>query len=745
MSMLSILLCVAMLIGSTFAWFTDSVTSGRNKITAGNLDVELYHSNPAVSEEEVKEGTELFLKADGKPINWEPGVIAYENFTVKNAGSLALKYELALSVYGKNATTANHSLDEVIKVAFYPGEFSGDRDAAQALDYGDLINTTKTGNIEAKGADNTFAVVLYWQPSDKDDLYNLKNDLTTNDKQALWIDLGVELYATQAVSESDSFGNDYDESADLPELPKHVAVSVTSPINDSAETVIEDEKNGVTATIPEGATTEDSLTLTISTEAATENSVTYQISLVDKEGHDVTLDKDAVIKLNIGAGLKNVTVKHNDEPMDKDHYSYDAGTGILTIEANHFSPFKVDFERDTAWDGTTVNTEWFSADKNEFTLGLTEELAGLAELVNNGTDFSKKTVTLGRSLDLGGKDWTPIGDDSKPFKGTFDGNGCTVENMKIKANNNNDTGFFGKIDAVTVKDLTIANSTIDGTGYSHVGALAGKLTNAGSKVTNVTIDSCTVSGSSYVGGLLGEGFQGTVDGCTLKNVTVNATSDYIGGISGQGYAKISNCTIDGCSITGHWKVGGIIGQDNEGTREQKGHTIKDTTVCGGGGDSVGLIVGFENSSSGNKTFTSCKMLNSTVKMNNTVSVDSCGGAIGSLYCTNATITFEDCHAEGINFETVDKKIDNAIKYLGCYIGGGYWRGYKGSTFVFNNCSASIGTVDCGMCEVSYVGAFIGDAGANTVNFTGENNTYGGSYDAIGKQTSATVSGAPTRQ
>ena len=108
MSMLSILLCVAMLIGSTFAWFTDSVTSGRNKIVAGNLDVELYHTNANIkAAEKVSEKTPLFVKEDGEAILWEPGVVAYENFTVKNEGTLALKYELALNVYGKNATTAN--------------------------------------------------------------------------------------------------------------------------------------------------------------------------------------------------------------------------------------------------------------------------------------------------------------------------------------------------------------------------------------------------------------------------------------------------------------------------------------------------------------------------------------------------------------------------------------------------------------------------------------------------------------
>ena len=88
-SVLATVLCAAMLVGTTFAWFTDSVTSGRNRIAAGNLDVELYHGDAL--DESVGEATDLFTNADGSAILWEPGVIAYENFKVANEGSLALK------------------------------------------------------------------------------------------------------------------------------------------------------------------------------------------------------------------------------------------------------------------------------------------------------------------------------------------------------------------------------------------------------------------------------------------------------------------------------------------------------------------------------------------------------------------------------------------------------------------------------------------------------------------------------
>ena len=137
-SVLSLLLCVAMLLGTTYAWFTDSVTSGKNTIVAGNLDVELYHGKALAVEEtdanKVKDATTLFTDANGDAIKWEPGVIAYENFKVKNVGDLALKYKLNLNIYDKNSLTTDsvkHDLSEVIKVAVIPNGFTGNRAEAQ--------------------------------------------------------------------------------------------------------------------------------------------------------------------------------------------------------------------------------------------------------------------------------------------------------------------------------------------------------------------------------------------------------------------------------------------------------------------------------------------------------------------------------------------------------------------------------------------------------------------------------------
>ena len=213
MSGLSVLLCVSMLMGSTFAWFTDSVESGINTIVAGNLDVELYNGLDNTADK-VNTSTELF------DIDfWEPGAMVYENLTVANEGTLALKY--ALSVKFANATTnANgDTLAEVLKVAVVPDGIADGTERAEleALDsYQPLASFVENGELIA-GESATYGIVIWWEPSDIDNDFNMNNE---NKGKFMSIDLGVALFATQMAYEEDSFGDDYD--ADAPMKPADV-------------------------------------------------------------------------------------------------------------------------------------------------------------------------------------------------------------------------------------------------------------------------------------------------------------------------------------------------------------------------------------------------------------------------------------------------------------------------------------------------------------------------------------------
>lgn len=223
MSIISLFLCFTMLLGTTFAWFTDSVTSMNNIIVSGNLDVELYHTNKNDTNEKVTSKTVLF---DDIAL-WEPGAVAYENFKITNEGNLALKYRLSL--LDVEATEYNgNKLTDVIKVGLIEGGFAPSDaavdDRTEAINkittWIDIDEFSKNGTLAANDDINTqgvtedeavYGIVLYWLPTDSDNDYNMNNGNTT----VLKIDFGVSLFATQLESEADSFGTDYDAGACL--------------------------------------------------------------------------------------------------------------------------------------------------------------------------------------------------------------------------------------------------------------------------------------------------------------------------------------------------------------------------------------------------------------------------------------------------------------------------------------------------------------------------------------------------
>ena len=243
------------------------------------------------------------------------------------------------------------------------------------------------------------------------------------------------------------------------------------------------------------------------------------------------------------------------------------------------------------WDGTAVAfTQGSGTKEDPWRIENAEQLAYLAQQVNNGTDYERNHFLLVSDLDLNGKEWTPIGTYGNPFWGGFNGGGHTITGMTITGDGDY-VGLFGECHNFTAASSYIKSVTVKGaniSGHSHVGAIAGEGANisdcysienticaawcvggiCGSLTGNISgcYNSSSVSGNSTAGGIMGsassERTVGVVEYCyNIGAVTVRQQDSSVGGITGASAHRynISNCLNCG-KITGNGKnVGGIAG------------------------------------------------------------------------------------------------------------------------------------------------------------------------------------------
>ena len=215
-SVTAIALCMVMLVGTTFAWFTDTASTAVNKIQTGNLDVELEYSKDCSDWKKATDTTKVF---EDNAL-WEPGHTDIVYLRVKNAGTLALKYTLGLyNLYegrGKNVAGKYYYLSSYVKLGVVEAtEKFADR-AAAITAVSPVAATIKTvgekgvvGATLNKGETKTYAMVIY-MPTEVGNEANPKN----NDPYwAAKLSYGIAVNATQAMSESDSYDNKYDETA----------------------------------------------------------------------------------------------------------------------------------------------------------------------------------------------------------------------------------------------------------------------------------------------------------------------------------------------------------------------------------------------------------------------------------------------------------------------------------------------------------------------------------------------------
>ena len=216
LSVLALILCCALLAGTTLAWFTDTASSGVNKIQAGNLDVAVEYSRDGTNWTDIQ-GTESLFGSD----LWEPGHTEYVYLKVSNAGSLGLKYKVLVTPVsengGINVSGSNFKLSDYLvfgttePVVACPSYTRETARAAAGTTMGLNQNgMQKVGEIKASEPDEYLALVIY-MPESVGNEANAKPGTTPPS-----INLGITVVATQLESEFDSFNNNYDGSAEYP-------------------------------------------------------------------------------------------------------------------------------------------------------------------------------------------------------------------------------------------------------------------------------------------------------------------------------------------------------------------------------------------------------------------------------------------------------------------------------------------------------------------------------------------------
>ncbi len=576
-SILAICLCLVMLIGSTFAWFTDTASTGVNKIVAGNLDVDIIGANDENHVEKLN-----FTKAasaGNEQLLWEPGCrYLTEGFRIANKGNLALKWKAQVNmdsiVNGKVVNTAKDGVSLLDVIDFYLVTSKDVNDMGTALD-------EFSGNLTAKT---------------NSDVYYIKGVMQTtagNDYQNLTLEgITITVLATQDTVEADSFTDQYDADAQYP-----VAASGSVTLGEgntvekevtivSAKKTEDGEQHVAKAVVPAGAVAETpdvkQMTLSVTNAAkpatltveSSQSSNTLEVKMIGLSENNTT---PITVSLFVGKGLEGFQLYHHNTAMtqkgsvaeigDQEYY-YDSATGIVTFKTKTFSPFTCVYNKGN-WSGSTGDGYSTPVDTENkvVTIATAEELALFAKQVTTDkVNYSGYTVNITNDIDLGANFWKPINAKGRMSGITINGNGHTISNMTVKDYTNSSgygAGFIGDTSgSITIKNITFTKANVtfgNHPYYGNIGGIVMGYTYGTTLFENVTVTNSTIWGYGKIGCLLGMGADPGVNvtfrNCVSKDNTIYGTYN-LGGLAGNiqrsragaDNAKVENCTVENVNV-----------------------------------------------------------------------------------------------------------------------------------------------------------------------------------------------------
>ena len=272
----------------------------------------------------------------------------------------------------------------------------------------------------------------------------------------------------------------------------------------------------------------------------------------------------------------------------------------------------------------------YDSNTKTYTVYNADGLMNIAELVNGGK--SDINITLDKNIDLTGKDWTPIGTDyDNSYKGTFDGGGHTITGLTFTTNDEF-AGLFGWLNrAGTVKNVVMEGVQIT-SNQIYGGSIGGVVGYSWGTIENCSV-SGSVSGTVYVGGVVGVQIGGSITGCS-SSATVKGTVD-VGGVAGQ---TNSSATLTACYATGNVTI----------------EIAPKKNIAGGG------LVGMNAGSS----LLACYATGNVTSTGSSTGYVHIGGFLGNNYANVMTACYwKNNHEQGIGYNkksTEATKVDGSV-------------------------------------------------------------------------------------
>ena len=318
-----------------------------------------------------------------------------------------------------------------------------------------------------------------------------------------------------------------------------------------------------------------------------------------------------------------------------------AGTAFITCTFTNGKTFVYKMKNATDWQagGEYTYTVSLAAAKDlgytiesngSYTVTSADGLMNIAELVNGGK--SDINITLTADIDLTGKDWTPIGTDyDNSYKGTFDGGGHTITGLTFTTNDEY-AGLFGwRNRAGTVKNVVMEGVQIT-SNQIYGGSIGGVVGSGWGTIENCSV-SGSVSGTVYVGGVVGVQIGGSITGCS-SSATVKGTVD-VGGVAGQ---TNSSATLTACYATGNVII----------------EMAPKKNIAGGG------LVGMNAGSS----LLACYATGNVTSTGSSTGYVHIGGFLGNNYANVMTACYwKNNHEQGIGYNkksTEATKVDGSV-------------------------------------------------------------------------------------